>query len=246
MKPLHFALIFLTLIVSCGTKEELTPFTSVQTTAQAQGVDPNLTIVNGNFTFDEIDIDNPIGKLPIPLLGNFVQDLAGVFADIFVILSDNWEVDQEAQFIEIPEIDEEYIVGLQLTKLEFRIVPTNDDRRRGMFGRISEIISNRKAKLDFIEKIEIYAATEKMLAEDKSVLLAWYYFDELKLGKCLKQCIKLDIKRDPQGGVANLVPYLVGQTKLYLFPKVKINKTPKTKIKLKGEVDFRVKVKLPF
>jgi hypothetical protein len=246
MKPLHLALFILILISSCGTKEELIPFTGIQTTAQVQGKDPELTIVNGNFTFDEIDIDNPIGKLPIPLLGNFVQDLAGVFADIFVILSDDWEVDQEAQYIEIPEIDEDYIVGLQLTKLEFRIVPSSGDRRGGMFGRISDIISNRKPKLDFIEKIEIYAATEQMLAEDKSVLLAWYYFDKDRLNKCLKQCIKLDIKQEPQGGIANLVPYLTGQTKLYLFPKVQINKTPKTKIKLKGKVDFRVKVKLPF
>lgn len=241
-------LIFILLIAlsSCGTKEELVPFTSVQTTAQSQGKHPELTIVNGNFEFDDISVDNPIGKLPIPLLGNFVQNLAGVFADIFVVLSDDWEVDQDAQFIEIPEIDEEYIVGLQLNKLDFKIIPESVSFRSNFFNRLTDLITNKKAKLDFIEKIEIYAATEDMLSKDESILLASYTYDKEKLRKCLSQCIKLDVKRDSIGAPENLVPYLTGQTKLYIFPKVEINKTPKANFKIKGSIDFRVKVRLPF
>lgn len=242
------AAIFSTLLFlcACGVKETLTPFTEVQTTAEVQGKHPELTIMSGNFTFDDISVDNPVGKIPVPFLGTFVQNLAGLFADIFVILNDDWEVDQETQFIEVPEIDEDYIVGLELRSLNFRIIPNSGDRGRGMVGRLTDTLSNKRPSLDFIEKIEIYVATEEMLSKKQSLLLASYTYDEEKLEKCLQQCIKMDIKEDLQGGKENLVPYLVGQTKLYVFPKVEINKTPKANFRIKGNIDFRLKVKLPF
>ncbi|GEM_PF-5421580 len=228
------------ILIGCGAKESIEPFTKAITTAESQGKDPELNIVSGGFTFDDISINNPVGKIPIPILGTFVQNLANVFADVFVLLNNDWEVDQDAQFIDIPSIDSEYINSIQVRNLEFKIVPNSDEN-------ISESTkAGRRARLDFIEKIDIYIANDEMLARGESTLLARYRYNKNQLKDCLYECIKLTIQKDGEGLNPNIVPLLNNASKLYIFPKVEINSIPKAKFRIRGKIDFRLKFKLPF
>ncbi|MCF8060310.1 MAG: hypothetical protein K9K67_13495 [Bacteriovoracaceae bacterium] len=206
--------------------------------AESQGEDPTLTIVSGDYVFDDIAIGNPLGKLPIPIIGSFIQNLANVFTDIFVILNNDWEVEQEAHFIEVPLIEGDLLNSLQIGHLDFTIVP-DDPLLKGL-------IINRKDRLDFIEKIEIYIANEEMLKKGHSELFARYLFNKTELKSCDYQCIKLTILKDSKGEVKNIAPLLINSTKLYLFPKVEINSIPKSNFRIRGKINFSLKLKLPF
>ena len=234
--PMNLLLLFIsiTLFTSCGNKDNISPFSPVKTLAETQGIDPGHTVFQGEFTFDEIDIHNPVGKLPVPIIGDFIQDLVGIFADIVVYLSQDWEVDQKDHYIKLPEINPEYIESIQITKLQFSIKES------------PEKILPKKPRLDFIEKIEIYLATEEMLKEKTPTLFSRYNYDRKELRKCSKKCLKLKIEKDHFGNPINLVPLLAGQSKLYLIPKVEIKRTPKLSLKIQGLIGFKVKLKLPF
>lgn len=229
-------LILITFIITlfglsaCGAKQSIEPFARPTTVAQSQGLDPELTVVSGAFTFDEFDVDNPVGSIPVPILGIFVENLAGIFADIFVLLNDDWEVEQEPQTLEIPELDGEYFKQLQVKNLEFSITGG----------------TNGKAGLDFIEELTIYIANEEMWAKNQKIELATYRYDKAALKRCKKKCLSLKIAEDRNDNLYNLMNILEGSTKLYIIPKVKINSIPKSEFKISGNIDFRLAFKLPF
>ena len=218
-------------VFSCGQKESIEPFTQPTTVAQSQGRDPNLTVVSGGFTFDEIDVSNPVGSVPVPILGIFVENLAGLFADIFVLLNDDWEVEQEAQFIEVPELDADYFKELQVKNLEFSITGGND---------------NGKASLDFIESLTIYVANEKMWLNNEKIKLADYRYDKAALKRCKQKCLTLEMAKERDESFYNLMKILDGSKRLYIIPKVKINSIPKSEFKILGNIDFRLAFQLPF
>lgn len=216
--------------VSCGQKEHIDPFALPTTAAQSQGKDPELTVVSGGFVFDEVDVSNPVGSVPVPILGIFVENLAGLFADIFVLLNNNWEVEQDPQTIDIPEFDTSYFKELQIQNLDFAI--TGGD--------------NNKAALDFIENLTIYVANEKMWEKGEKIMLAQYNFDRAALKRCKKKCLNLKVAELRNGTKYNIMPLLEGSKKLFIIPKVKINSIPKSEFKISGNIDFRLAFKLPF
>lgn len=244
-KALLFSITVLLLsLLSCGREEMISPFADVRTIAETQGDDPELTIVSGKFTFDEIEIDNPVGRLPVPIIGKFLQNLGGLFADIFIRLNENWEVDQVVQSIEIPELDPEYITSLQITNLSFTIIEDS----------ISDNAQDkREANLKFIDLIEIHIATESMLNREETIKLATYHMERDKelFNQCLEKCIPLKIKEESVPNenrldFLNLVPTLIGHKRLYVIPVVKIGSVPKKDFKIKGDIGYRLKIKLPF
>lgn len=161
LKRTPLTILFLALLLTGFFRqksESIDPFAKVTTVAESRGRDRELTVVSGAFVFDEFDVDNPVGRVPVPILGVFVENLAGLFADIFVLFNDDWEVEQESLSLEIPELDPDYFKELQLSNLDFSITSA----------------TNEKANLEFIENLTIYVANEDMHERGEKLMLARY------------------------------------------------------------------------
>ena len=234
------------LTFSCGKKEEVFPFARPVTVAEQMGNDSEITLVNGDFEFDDIEVTRPVGNIPIPIIGGFIQEFANTFANLFVVLNNNWELDQEAPMIELPELDPDYIPGIQIKSVDFRIVKGSESRSNNPITRAYQWITNKKAKLDFVKKLHIYIATQEMWDNGEMQRVAWYDYDKEQLQNCRNRCLNFHLERGEDGLPLNLVPILNGQTQVYIIPDVEIHSAPKRKFKIKGNIDFQVSLKLPF
>lgn len=235
IRPLLLALVIV-LSPSCKQEESIAPFANARTLAQAQGRDPELTIVRGAFTFDELDVANPVGDVQVPILGNFLTNLASAFANLFILINKDWEIEQEPIALEIPDIDSDIFINLNLKTLQFQIKGGTQDK---------------KASLNFIEEIDIYLATKEMLANNEGEIYARYRFNKAQLKRCKEKCIYFNLMENEEGESLNLMPLLTQASlsedkKIYIIPKIKINSVPKANFKIDGNIDFKLGFKAPF
>lgn len=235
---LTLILTLLLLLASCQEEETITPFANPQTVAQTQGRDPELTIVRGAFDFDELSVDSPIGGGNVPILGNFLNRLATAFANLFILINRDWEVEQEPMALEIPEIDSEIFINLSLKTLSLRIQGTDP---------------NEKASLEFIENLDLYMATPEMLIRGESTLFARYSYNKAQLKRCKERCIDFELLKTKKEDIdhINLMPLIIEASSsdekiIYIIPKIRINSIPKANFKIEGSVDFKLGFKLPF
>ncbi|MCP4913357.1 MAG: hypothetical protein GY909_09565 [Oligoflexia bacterium] len=239
--------VVVTMLAGCSQKEEIRSFATTETVAQQLGKDNDLIIVDGKYRFDDIQISQPVKNIPIPVLGTFVREFANVFANFFVILNSDWEVDQEAAYIDIPELDPEYIKSLEIRRIQLSIVPGSENETRNPFYRFYQRVTGKRPKLDFIKKIHISIATEDMEKTEQKIRIASYDFDRKELKRCKKQCLEFFITRDAAGtSPINLIPIIQNTKRIYIYPEVEVHSAPRRKFDIKGKIDFRVKFKLPF
>lgn len=240
--------IVITMLAGCSQKEEIRSFATPETVAEQLGKDNELIVVDGKFKFDDIQVSQPVKDfIPIPLLGTFVREFANVFANFFVILNSDWEVEQEAAFIDIPELDPEYIKSLEIKRIQLSIIQGSEEETRNPFYRFYNRVTGKRPKLDFIKNIYISIATEDMQKNNQKVRIATYDFDRRELKRCNKQCLEFYITRDAVGTAPiNLMPIIQNTQRIYIYPEVEVHSAPRRKFDIKGKIDFRVKFKLPF
>lgn len=236
-----FLITLLALFSSCQKEESITPFTKAQTLAESQGRHSELTIVRGAFSFDELSIDSPIGGGDVPILGNFLNRLATAFANLFIRMNSDWEVEQAPMTLDlndIPEIDPEIFINLSLKSLTLQIKGNVPDER---------------ASLDFIERIDLSLATKEMFENGEEIVFARYIHNEEELKRCGDKCLNflLEKARDHESDRLNIMPLIIESAaseskQLYIIPRIRINSVPKANFKIEGSVDFKLGFKLPF
>lgn len=229
---------------SCA-KEEIESFANPITLAEQRGQDPELTIITGGFKFDDIDISTPVGDIPIPILGSFIREFANSFANLFLVLANNWDIEQDAPFIEIPKMDLSLIDSIQITNLDLKIIPGSTIRSKNPAVRFYQWLTFKKAKLDFIRTINIYLTSDKLLKTDNKILLASYDFKEQKL-ECESKCLKFNMLKESSEDNINLKHLIENSSKIYIIPKIEIKSAPKRRFKLNGNIDYKIKFRLPF
>lgn len=235
------------LFTSCGQEQKIEPFARPIKVNQQYDADENgLITINGQYQFDDIQIQQPVNKIPIPVLGTFVREFANTFANLFLLINQDWDVEQEAPYVEVPELDTEYIRSIQIERLNFYILPESIETSPNPFVRIYQRLVNKRAKLDFIKKIKVYMATEQMMKENKKILLADYRYNLKRLKECNKKCLEFKINEDEYLNKLNIVPIIAGQKRIYIIPELEIQSAPRVQFKIRGNIDFKVKFFLPF
>ncbi len=234
--------LMVTMLAGCNSEEGISPFASPETIAKQLGKDSELVIVDSKFRFSDLQVDQPVKRIPIPVLGTFIGEFANTLTNFFLILNNDWDVSQDANFIEIPNLDPLYIKSIEIKNIELNIVDGSVSKTKNPLYRFYQWMTNKRAKLDFIKKIDIYIATE-----EQKIKVASYRYNKDKLKKCNKKCINFHISRDAtQFGPINLMPILQNKRRIYIYPEVDIHSAPRRKFNIEGKLDFRIKLKLPF
>ncbi|PIP93092.1 MAG: hypothetical protein COW00_19030 [Bdellovibrio sp. CG12_big_fil_rev_8_21_14_0_65_39_13] len=231
---------------ACGKSESITPFAQAKKTAQQQGQDSEYIVFSAKYRFDDVDVQRP-NTVPLPILGPVLNEVGNIFAGFFLVLSQNWEVDQEAPEIELPFMDLDVVHSIEIKRVRLTIIPGSIKESNNPLVKLYQWLTFKKAKLDFIKSIDILISNDDLL-NSNDVKLRLGKFDSTKQSlDCEKKCMELQMHRDSdQNKFLNLVPLMKGQRKLYLFPKVEVKAIPKRTFKVAVEMDFEIKLHLPF
>lgn len=99
MRLILISLVILSLS-ACGPleKEKVNPVAKVQTLADMLGSGKSPTI-ELTFKFQDINVEPPIRRIPIPIIGTIVSELGNTLAEVFILLNQAWGVKQEPLFL---------------------------------------------------------------------------------------------------------------------------------------------------
>lgn len=234
------------ILFGCGKNENVDAFAPPKTIAEQQGEDPNFIVFKANYRFDDVDVQRP-ANVPLPILGPVLNEVGNIFADILIIFAQDFDVNQKPSEIELPELDLDVVHSIEIKRVKLNIIPGSIKESKNPLVRAYQWITFKTAKLDFIKTIEIGISNESLLDENEVKLrLGRYDAGKNELG-CEKKCLELQMHRDSdQNKYLNLVPLMKNQRKLFLFPKVEVQSIPKRSFKVAVEMDFEIKLKLPF
>lgn len=238
--------ILLTLFSACGKEETITPFAQAKRTAQQQGDDSEFIVFSAKYRFDDVDVERP-NTIPLPVLGPVLNEVGNIFAGFFLVLSQNWEVDQEAPEIELPHMDFSLVHSIEIKRVQLTIIPGSIKESSNPLVKLYQWLTFKKAKLDFIKSVDIMISNDDLMnSNDTKLRLGKFDSTKQKL-ECEKKCMVLQMHRDSdETKFLNLVPLMKGQRRLYLFPKVEVKAIPKRTFKVAVEMDFEIKLNLPF
>lgn len=235
-----FGLTLLLLVISaCGPleREGLKPIAEVQTLAEVLGTGNSPTIELA-FKFQDIDIAPPVRRIPIPILGGIVSEIGNTFAELFILLNADWDVDQEPLTIDIPAIDPETLQSLELTLLDLKIVPGSVRNSSNPLVNFWNTITFKRAHLKFLNSMSIYVANEKMYSRGEWSRVAAYKAN-VNGTACEGKCLSFDTKLT-QGKSSNLARILEEGGRIYIRPEVDVKATPKRSFNLAGEIRLKV------
>lgn len=238
MRLLVIAL-FTMALAACGPleREEVKPVTEVQTLADVLGTgnSPTIDLV---FKFEDIDVAPPVRRIPIPLIGTVVSEIGNAFAEVFIMLNSDWSVKQEPLIIDLPALDPETLKGLELTKLDLKIVPGSVRDSRNPLVNLWNTITFKRAHLKFLNRMTIFVATEDMYARGEWARVARYKKGEQEIaceGKCLSFTTSLADNKN-----VDLAQMLQEGGRIYVRPDVEVKATPKRSFNLAGEIRLKV------
>ena len=240
-KVLSFHFFIILIIISCGRHELITPFAMPSDAPLAPYV------IKGEYYIEPLDIvdTGPIGKIPIPIIGGLIKGIGNTMADIFVAISSGIKIKDidEIEEIDLSSVDFDMIQEIKLTNLNIRIVKNSENKPKTIFGRFYNTILSKKAKLDFIDYIEIYATNKQSIVGkkvDNKILVASYYHDKNFISPT-KKMIKFNLHNHKK-----LLMMLKKNPSLLLFPKVKIRKIPKRTFLVKKDLNYKLVLYSPF
>ncbi len=223
--------IFLSLLSSCGVKESIEPAfepVSIDTQLETRPIEVSLSL-------DDLEIEEFGAEFTsVDQLGSLFQDLASHLADIAIAEENGQMVDIEPIIYYANELDQienwSYFRDMGIKKIRLNIQKAEDDNL---------------ANLDFIEEIKIYADFKEPAAgvvkreEGSGILVASYSAAE-SLGElgCQGKCITLNIEK------IAWMEILKKERVFTIYPELKVNKVPKTKMSVGGELGIFVGLKL--
>lgn len=241
-------------LVSCGQGESIDVTYAPETISEQRGDLQGMTNLKLKQKFSEVQVNRPLKfPIPLPIVGAFIQDFGNILANsIIFVNSGEWDVEKGSDpvYLEIPNIDEEYVKTIRIKKISINIVPGSAKPARNFIFRTWDRIRKREANLDFIKNIEIFVSHEdnfrEALKNGQAFSLAAYQRGSQRLG-CDGQCIDLEIKGNSNlSDELNLVPFLRGRSGIYISPLASVNKTPNWNFEIEGEIEFEVELKLGF
>lgn len=254
MKPHYLILLMILGLSSCGQNESIDVVYAPETISEQRGDRMGMTNLTLKQKFSEVQVNRPLKfPIPLPIVGAFIQDFGNILANsIIFVNSGEWDVEKGAEpiYLDIPNIDEEYIKTIRVKKISINIVPGSAKPARNIIFRTWDRIRKKEANLDFIKNIEILVSQEdnfrEALKNDQAFSLATYKRGSQRLG-CDGQCIDFEIKGNTSGSDQfNLVPFLKGRSGIYISPLASVNKTPNWNFEIEGEIEFEVELKLGF
>ncbi len=219
------------LMLSCGTKESIEPTfapVSIDEQLEARPVEVSLDI--DDFDIEEFGAD----FAQVAELGPLFQELAGHLANIAIAEENGQMVDIEPIIYYANELDQiedwSYFSRVGIKKININIQDSDD---------------LELASLDFIEEVKIYVDFKEpeigqlKRKEGEGILIASYIngANQGRLG-CSEKCISLAIEE------IDWMEILKTQRTFTIYPELKVNKVPKVKMSVGGEVGVFVALKL--
>ncbi len=232
-------LLFISILAGCGPleKESVKPFAEVQTLAEALGTG-SAPSIDLTFKFEDINVQPPVRRIPIPLLGTIVSEIGNAFAEVFIQLNRDWDVKQEPLILDLPPIDADSLKALEIKNLDLKIVPGSVVRSRNPLVNLWQTITFKKANLNFLSRMTIFVANEEMYAAGEWSRIARYRESEQVLS-CEGKCLTFDTKLE-KGERLNLSKLLAKGGLIYIRPDVEVKSTPKRNFNLAGEIKIKV------
>lgn len=229
-------------IHACGPleKELVQPIAKVQTLADVLGSGKS-PVIDLTFKFEDISVDPPVRRIPVPILGTIVSEIGNTIAEIFITLSQNWGVDQEPLMLELPAIDEHTLEVLELKGLDLKIVPGSVRNSRNPLLNLWNTITFKRANLKFLSRMTIFIANEEMYKAGEWARIARFNKSDHQLG-CEDKCLIFDTKLE-KGESLNLAKVLKDGGPIYIKPDVDVKATPKRSFTLSGEIKISVVLK---
>lgn len=244
-KSLFLVLLMLTFF-GCGKSENIESFATPRTIAEQQGEDPNLVVFKASYRFEDVDVQRP-NTIPLPVLGPVLNEVGNMFANIFIVFSQDFDVEQKPTEVELPYIALDMVHSIEIKRVRVRIIPESVVESKNPLVKLYQWLTFKKAKLDFIKSIEIQVSNDDLLEENDLKLKLGRYDSAKHALSCEQKCLELQMHKDSdEKKFLNLVPIIRDQRKIYLFPKVEVRAIPKRSFKVAVEMDFEIKVKMPF
>lgn len=237
MRLILVSLVILSLS-ACGPleKEKVNPVAKVQTLADMLGSGKAPTI-ELTFKFQDINVEPPIRRIPIPIIGTIVSELGNTLAEVFILLNQAWGVKQEPLILDLPPIDSDTLRALEIKSLDLKIVPGSVQHSRNPLVNAWNTITFKKANLKFLSRMTIFVANEEMYRAGEWSRIARYRESEQGTA-CEGKCITFDTKLD-KGERLNLSQLLKHGGLLYIRPDVEVKGAPKRTFNLAGEIRIR-------
>src|SRR5690606_22963461 len=179
-----------------------------------------------------------VRRIPIPLIGTVVSEIGNAFAEVFIMLNSDWSVKQEPLIIDLPALDPETLKGLELTKLDLKIVPGSVRDSRNPLVNLWNTITFKRAHLKFLNRMTIFVATEEMYARGEWARVARYKKGEQEIA-CEGKCLSFNTKLVDNKSV-DLAQMLQEGGRIYVRPDVEVKATPKRSFNLAGEIRLKV------
>ncbi len=221
-------------LVSCGKSE-------IDADIKPVVVKDRLRILKLDYDLEEVEVDSPVrifSKLPIPFFGGLADTLTGAFIDAFIEISNGHQVstDKDGDFLEIGTIDRDYITKISISKIQLEYVP----KRKKWWQQLNPM-NLFKDDFEFIEKIQVYIATDEMLKNNPDLrkLIAFYNEKDKNYTCEKKRCIDLRIPE------VNLLNEIQDNGNLYIIPTIEIDGAPNDFI-LRGKIEFIVETNFDF
>lgn len=223
----------LLVLLSCGTKESIEPAyapVSIDSQLEARPVEVSMDL--DSFEVPEFGVD----FAKVSQLGPLFQELAGHLANIAISEEHGEVVDIDPIIYYANELDQiedwSYFSRLGFKKIKMIIQDSED---------------LELASLDFVEEVEVYVDFKEpepgqtKLKEGQGILVASYSREKLK-GKlgCNGRCLTLNVEE------IEWKPILQKNRVFTIYPVIKVNKVPKVKMSVGGEVSVFVALKLGF
>ena len=223
--------IILTVLPSCGVKESIEPAyeaVSIDTQLEAKPIEVSLAL-------EDLEIEEFGTEFSaVDQLGPVFQELAGHLANIAIAEENGQMVDIEPIIYyayELDQIDDwSYFKKMGLKKIKLNIQKADDPE---------------VATLDFIEEINIYAdfkepALGTLKREEGVGFLIASYNRENKVGELSPDGKSISLHIEDIAWMEILKKERV----FTIYPELKVNKVPKTKMSVGGEVGVFVGLKL--
>lgn len=224
---------------SCGPleREQVKPVAEVQTLADVLGTgnSPTIDLV---FKFEDIDVAPPVRRIPIPLIGTVVSEIGNTLAEVFIAINRDWSVKQEPLILDLPALDPETLKGLEVTKLDLKIVPGSVTDSRNPLVNFWNTITFKRAHLKFLNRMTIFVASEEMYERGEWARIARYKKGEQEIA-CEGKCLSFNTRLVDNKSV-DLAQMLQEGGRIYVRPDVEVKATPKRSFNLAGEIRLKV------
>lgn len=223
----------LLVLLSCGTKESIEPAykpVSIDSQLEARPVEVSLDL----DSFDVPKFGMDFAK--VSQLGPVFQELARHLANIAISDEHGKIVDIEPIIYYANELDQiedwSYFSRLGFKKIRMNIQDSDD---------------LELASLDFVDEVEVYVdfkepeSGQTKRKEGQGILVASYDREQLKGNlSCNGKCLTLNVED------IEWKPILKEHRIFTIYPVIKVNKVPKVKMSIGGEISVFVALKLGF